>query len=61
MFKEWINAAATSFSFYTGMNAWHELPTRQAAVIRKAQAETQVDAPQPAPREFADAFKTAAD
>lgn len=57
MFRDWIAAAAASFSLYTGMNAWHELPTRQAAVIRKSQTE----ALQRAPREFADAFKAAAD
>lgn len=61
MFREWINAAATGLSFYTGMNAWHELPTRRAAVIRDAQLKAQAKAQQTGQREFAEAFKAAAD
>ncbi len=36
MFREWLSAAAASVGFFTGMTYWHELPTRQLAVIRNA-------------------------
>ena len=57
MFREWINAVATGFSFYTGLNAWHEMPARQADFIRKAQQKA-TKATEPA---FVEAFKVAAD
>jgi hypothetical protein len=60
MFREWLSAAATSVGFFTGMTYWHELPTRQAAIVRKASAE---EKPLTAKDRlgFAPVFKAAAD
>jgi hypothetical protein len=60
MFREWLSAAASSVGFFTGMTYWHELPTRQTAVIRKASL---VDETPSATEQlgFVPAFKTAAD
>ena len=57
MLREWINAAATGLSLYTGLNYWHEMPARQAGFIAKAQQKTE-KAAKPA---FVEAFKVAAD
>lgn len=60
MFREWLNAAATSVGFFTGMTYWHEMPARHAVAVRKVS---------PAQKEptvqdrlgFAPLFKNAAD
>ncbi|MFZ3032452.1 MAG: hypothetical protein WA138_00345 [Parvibaculum sp.] len=57
MFREWISAAATGLSFYTGLNYWHEMPARQVDFIAKAQRQ----ASKPAEPAFVEAFKAAAD
>jgi hypothetical protein len=60
MFREWLNAAASSVGFFTGVTYWHELPTRQTAVIQKASTSDKA----PSAEEqlgFAPAFKAAAD
>ena len=57
MFREWISAAATGLSFYTGLNYLHEMPARQADFIARAQQK----ANKPAEPAFAEAFKVAAD
>jgi hypothetical protein len=57
MLKEWISAAATGLSLYSGLNYWHEMPARQADVIAKAK-QTATKPSEPA---FVEAFKAAAD
>lgn len=57
MFREWLSAAATSAGFFTGMTYRHELPTRQAAIIRDASL---ADA-KPRSTEISVDFKAAAD
>lgn len=60
MFREWLSAAATSAGFFTGMTYWHELPTRQVAVIRKAALADQKSTQEEQPDLFS-TFKAAAD
>lgn len=60
MFREWLSAAAASVGFFSGVTWWHELPTRQAAVIRKASEVKEA----PTAKEqlgFGPVFKAAAD
>jgi len=60
MFRAWLSAAAASVGFFSGLTYWHELPTRQAAVIRNASTTEKA----PTAKEqlgFAPAFKAAAD
>jgi hypothetical protein len=57
MFREWLSAAATSVGFFTGMTYWHEIPARQAALVRKASD----DSKKAANRDFAAGLKAAAD
>jgi hypothetical protein len=60
MFREWLSAAATSVGFFTGMTYWHELPSRQAALVRKASGGEKA----PTAKDllgFAPTFKAAAD
>lgn len=58
--REWLSAAATGLSFYTGMTTWHEMPARQAGLITKFTKGAQLAA-EPVQLEFADVFKAAAD
>lgn len=57
MFREWLSAAATSVGFFTGMTYWHEIPAREAALVRKASD----DGKKAANRDFAAGLKAAAD
>jgi|TARA_R110000824_G_scaffold118960_19_gene272611 hypothetical protein len=59
-FREWLSAAATGMSFYTGLTTWHEMPARQADLITKFSKDANLAA-DPVQLEFADAFKAAAD
>lgn len=60
MFREWLSAAATSAGFFTGMTYWHELPTRQAAILHKTSTGKDPRATKSA-EEFVPTFKAAAD
>lgn len=57
LIKTWLNAAATSVGFYTGMSFWHEMPARQADFIREAM----LNARETARADFAETLKVAAD
>jgi hypothetical protein len=59
-FREWLSAAATGLSFYSGLTSWHEMPARQADLIAKFTKDARLAA-EPVQLEFADAFKVAAD
>lgn len=58
LIRSWISAAATGLSPYTGLNAWHEMPARQAGFIRDAIANSKEE---PKQLDFIEAFKAAAD
>lgn len=58
--REWLSAAATGMSFYTGLNTWHEMPARQADLIAQFSKDAKLAA-DPVQLDFADAFKAAAD
>lgn len=60
MFRQWLSAAAASVGFFSGLTYWHELPTRQAAFIRKASVANQAPTAEDQ-QSFAPAFQAAAD
>lgn len=60
MFRDWLSAAAASVGFFSGLTYWHELPTRQAALIRTASAANKAPTVENQ-QGFAPAFQAAAD
>ena len=58
LLNTWISAAATGLGLYTGLNAWHEMPARQAGFVRDALISGKDE---PEQLDFIEAFKAAAD